>query len=284
MQSPALRVAIAATLMSLVSASVPVAARHTAPTYEVYAIRFATVKSFPVSGLVAGADAKRQLDIAMMVWLLKGSDGRNVLVDAGFYRPKFVDQPRVRDYKRPSDALAALGLKPSDISDIVLSHIHWDHVDGVDLFPNARVWVQKKEYQYYIDQNGQVLHDAVDTADARMLSRVMRAGRVHFVDGDAQEIIPGITAYTGGRHTYESQYVGVNTTGGTVIVASDNAYLYENLSRHVPIAQTFDSAANRQAMERMAKLASSERLIVPGHDAEVFTRFPSPGKGVARIQ
>jgi len=37
-------------------------------------------------------------------------------------------------------------------------------------------------------------------------------------------------------------------------------------------------------MERMAKLASNERFIVPGHDPDVFVRFPTPGKGVARIQ
>jgi glyoxylase-like metal-dependent hydrolase (beta-lactamase superfamily II) len=282
-QNPALRLAVAATLVSFASAS-SVPHRHAAPTYEVYAIRFATVKSFPASGLISGADANRRLDIAMMVWLLKGSDGRNVLVDAGFYREKFLERWKPRDYKKPSDALAALGVKPSDISDIILSHVHWDHADGLDLFPKARIWVQKKEYEYYVDENGRVLHDAIDSVDARVLFHAKRDGRVQLVDGDAVEIIPGIKVYTGGRHTYESQYVGANTTAGTVIVASDNAYLYENLSRHIPIAQTFDSAANRQAMERMAKLASSDRLIVPGHDPEVFTRFPTPGNGVARIQ
>ena len=81
-----------------------------------------------------------------------------------------------------------------------------------------------------------------------------------------------------------SQFVGVRTARGVVVLASDNAYLYENLERHVPIAQTLDSASNLRAQERMTRLAAERRLIVPGHDAEVFVRFPRPGGGVAKIE
>jgi glyoxylase-like metal-dependent hydrolase (beta-lactamase superfamily II) len=97
-------------------------------------------------------------------------------------------------------------------------------------------------------------------------------------------VLPGITVYTGGRHTHASQYAGVRTDAGTVILASDNAYLYENLATRTPIAQTLDSASNRRAQERMLRLAGSPRLVVPGHDPEVFVRFPKPGRGVARIE
>ena len=55
------------------------------PGYEIYAVRYATLPGFAVSGLVAGADPARKLDIAMMVWLVRGG-GKNILVDAGFYR------------------------------------------------------------------------------------------------------------------------------------------------------------------------------------------------------
>jgi glyoxylase-like metal-dependent hydrolase (beta-lactamase superfamily II) len=110
------------------------------------------------------------------------------------------------------------------------------------------------------------------------------AGRVNLVDGDAREIIPGITVYIGGKHTFQSQYAGVNTTSGIVVLASDNMYLYENLEKHVPISQTLDAASNLAAQERMTRIAASPRLIVPGHDPAVFVRFPLPGNGVARIR
>ena len=87
--------------------------------------------------------------------------------------------------------------------------------------------------------------------DAKILADIARQGRVMLVDGDAKEIIPGITVYTGGKHTFASQFAGVNTTSGTVVIASDNMYLYENLARHAPIAQTLDAESNLRAQARM---------------------------------
>ena len=259
------------------------AVRPSAPVYDVYAIRFATIPGFPTRAFVAGADSARRQDAAMMVWLLR-APGRTVLVDAGFHRDKFVRQWKPADYRLPSDAVAASGVDPASVTDVVLSHIHWDHADGLDLFPRARVWVQRAEYEYYVGADGTPLHPGIDPDDAAMLAAMRAAGRVMLVDGDGREILPGITVYTGGRHTYASQYATVHTRAGTAVIASDNAYLYENLERHRPIAQTFDSVSNLAAQERMKALASSPRLIVPGHDPAVFVRFPKPGGGVAHVE
>src|SRR5689334_15776883 len=117
--------------------------------YEVYAVRFATIANFPVSSLVAGADRSRRMDIAMMIWVLKGADGRVALVDTGFHRDRYFKQFTVRDFVTPSDALAPLGIGPAEVTDVFLTHMHWDHAGGLDLFPRARVWIQKDEYDYY---------------------------------------------------------------------------------------------------------------------------------------
>ncbi|MEO8335981.1 MAG: N-acyl homoserine lactonase family protein [bacterium] len=251
---------------------------------EVYALRYGTLRNFPVASLVAGADTSRRMDVALMVWLIKRSDGRNVLVDAGFYRGKFMQRWKPADYIKPSDAVRRAGLTPEDITDIIVSHVHWDHLDGADLFPNARVWLQREEYTHHVNGTGRPLDRAIDSLDAMMLLGINRAGRVRLAEGDDQEIMPGIRVYTGGKHTFASQYASVRTAQGTVIIASDNMYLYENLTKHAPIAQTLDAASNLRAQERMRQLASNVRLIIPGHDPEVFVRFPTPGKGVAKIE
>jgi glyoxylase-like metal-dependent hydrolase (beta-lactamase superfamily II) len=85
-------------------------------------------------------------------------------------------------------------------------------------------------------------------------------------------------------HLMLNTYVGVNTKAGCVVIASDNLYLYENLDKHVPIAQTFDAKSNLAAQDRMKQLAANLRLIIPGHDPEVFVRFPKPGNGAARVE
>jgi glyoxylase-like metal-dependent hydrolase (beta-lactamase superfamily II) len=267
----------------LLLALAPVAAARPAETtYDVHAVRFASAP-YGVKNLVAGSTDDRSIDIAFTVWVLRGG-GKTVLVDAGFYRDKFIQQWKPRDFVKPSEAvMTGLGIKPDDVTDIVVSHSHWDHMDGVDLFPNAKIHIQRAEYEYYIGPAGEVLHrGGVDAEDAKMMAAMPRA-RIDLVNGDDQEVLPGIKVYTGGKHTFESQYVGVNTRAGTIVLASDNAYLYENLEKHLAIAQTVDAASNLLAQTRMLKLAAKPSLVVPGHDPAVFERFPKPGKGVARI-
>lgn len=255
------------------------------PKYEIYALRYATVPDFPVSGLVAGADKNRKLDIAMLVWLVRGN-GKNILVDSGFYRPQFFKSWTVKDFIKPSETVAKLGLKPEDITDVIISHMHWDHADGLDLFPKAKIWVQKDELEYYAGEAWQSrrTHGGIEPDDVLAAVKLNTEGRVGLVPGDAQEIIPGITCYTGGKHTYASQYVGVNTAAGTVVLASDNMYLYENLDKHAPIAQTLDADSNLRAQDRMKQLAAKPELIIPGHDPEEMKRFPQVADGVVKIQ
>lgn len=256
-----------------------------APQYEVFAIRYATLPDFPVAGLVKGADEKRKLDIAMIVWLVRGN-GRNILVDSGFYRDQFLKAWRVKDFLKPSDAVAQFGVKPEEITDVIITHMHWDHADGMDLFPRARIWLQKDEYTYYTGEAWQQknTHGGIDKDDVLAAVRLNLEGRLTLVNGDAQQILPGITCYTGGKHTWQSQYVGVNTRTGTVILASDNMYLYENLDKHLPIAQTLDADSNLRAQDRMKQLAARPSLIIPGHDPAEFDRFPRVSERAVKIE
>src|SRR3954451_21490557 len=113
-----------------------------APVYEVFAIRYASIPDFPVNALIAGANPQRKLSIAMTVWLIRGN-GRNILVDSGFYRPQFFQQFTVDGFIKPSEAVGQPGimpagqpaLTPEDITDVIITHMHWDHADGMDLFP-----------------------------------------------------------------------------------------------------------------------------------------------------
>jgi glyoxylase-like metal-dependent hydrolase (beta-lactamase superfamily II) len=254
------------------------------PKYEIYGIRYATLKDFSVAGLVAGADKSRKMDIAMMIWLIKG-DGHNILFDCGFYREQFMQRWHPADYEKPSVALERAGLKADDITDVIISHIHWDHADGFDLFPKAKIWIQKEELEYYAGEAWQGhARTAADPDDLLGLVKLNTQGKVGLVHGDAQEILPGITAYIGGKHTYQSQFVTVNTAGGTVVLASDNVYLNENLEKHVPIAATLDPESNLKAQDRMKQMAASPKLILTGHDPAVMKDFPEVAPRVVKIQ
>jgi len=254
--------------------------------YEIYAVRYATLANFPVASLVAGADRSRRLDIAMMIWVLKGNDGRVALVDAGFHRDQYFRQFTVRDFVKPSEAIAPLGLKPEDVTDLLITHMHWDHAGGIDLFPAARVWIQKDEFDYYAGDAWQSrsTHGGIDPDDVLEIVKRNTQGKVSFVRGDDDTSLSGITFGVGGKHTWASQFVSVQTRVHTVVLASDNMYLYENLDTHTPISQTLDAASNLRTQDRMKSIASEPHLLVPGHDPAVFARFPRVSDRIVRIE
>jgi glyoxylase-like metal-dependent hydrolase (beta-lactamase superfamily II) len=220
----------------------------------------------------------------MLVWLIRGN-GKTILFDAGFYREQFFKQWHVTDFVKPSDAIRRAGVNPEDVTDVIVSHLHWDHADGIDLFPKAKIWLQKDELEYYAGSAWQSrrTHGGIDPDDVLAAVKLNTQGRVGLVNGDAQEILPGIACFTGGKHTYASQFLTVATPAGTVVLASDNLYLYENLDKHAPIAATLDAESNLRAQDRMKQLASRPELIVPGHDPAVLKRFPELAPGVVKI-
>lgn len=272
---------VAALLLALV-----VGLHAEADKYEIYAVRYATLANFPVSSLVAGADRARRLDIAMMIWVLKGTDGRVAIVDTGFHRDRYFQQFTVKDFVRPSDAIAPLGLKADAVTDIFLTHMHWDHAGGLDLFPSARVWIQKDEFDYYTGEAWQsrTTHGGIDADDVLEIVRRNTQGKVSFVRGDDETTLSGIIFGIGGRHTWQSQFVAAQTRAHTVVLASDNMYLYENLETRTAIAQTLDAASNIRTQERMRGLASDPGLVIPGHDPAVFDRFPKITTNIVRIE
>ncbi len=108
--------------------------------------------------------------------------------------------------------------------------------------------------------------------------------KVRFVDGDDKEVLPGIRACTGARHTYGSQYTRLDGQPPFVL-ASDNCHLYENLKSHRAGA-TFDpadAAGNIAARDRMIRLAGSPDRVIPGHDPVQFNRYPTIGR-IVRVR
>ena len=273
-------------LLLLLSAVVGVAPPPPSrPDYSIQAIRYGTIVGFPVSALVMGAPADEKTDIAMVVWLIRGG-GRTILFDSGFHRKKWLEEFPTADYLRPDEAVRLAGVRPEEVTDVVVSHAHWDHMGGIDLFPKATVWIQKQEFAYYTGDAWQPggRPGGIDPEDVETLVQRNTEGRVRLVDGDDVEILPGIRAYTGARHTFASQYIRV-AGDPPFVLASDNCYLDRNLAEHKASA-TFtdaDGPANIRNQTRMIELAGSADRVIPGHDLRQFEKFPTSGR-IARIR
>jgi glyoxylase-like metal-dependent hydrolase (beta-lactamase superfamily II) len=256
------------------------------PEYSIQAIRYADSPGDSVAALVIGAPQGERIDTIFAIWLIRGG-GRNILFDSGFHREQWFKYWPIKDYLRPDEAVKLAGVKPEEVTDVVISHAHWDHMGGIDLFPKATVWIQKEEFRYYTGDAWQPggHHGGIDPEDARALVQLNTEGRLHLIDGDNVEIFPGIRAYTGARHTYASEYLRVEGNPPFVL-ASDSCYLWRNLAEHKASA-TFseaDHTANIKNQARMIDLAGgSPDRVIPGHDALQFQKYPTDGR-IARIK
>jgi glyoxylase-like metal-dependent hydrolase (beta-lactamase superfamily II) len=222
-------VALAAALLT----ALPGPLNAEADKYDIYAVRFATVAGRPA-----------------VFWVLKGADGRVALVDSGFGTNR-ARRAGVRDYVSPAAAIGPLGLRPPDVTDIFLTRLDADRAGGLDLFPQARVWVQRREFDYAVGDAWAEpsLHRDIAAADVLALVRRNIAGLLTLVRGDDDVSISGIELHVGrDRRPGGSQYLVVQSRTGRFVLAADRA----DVAAEMPAVVVEDDPAAFTAFERVA--------------------------------
>jgi glyoxylase-like metal-dependent hydrolase (beta-lactamase superfamily II) len=251
--------------------------------YEVYAVKYLDVSVSNASNAAIGANPDDSVRNCFMVWLIKGENGRTILVDAGY-----IDSSNTnKKYIRPDLVLQKMNVFPSDITDLILTHPHWDHIGGITLFPEVTVWMQKADFEYYISGKWQGDgHSRGFTKDnIPDILNVRSQGRLRLVDGDNIEIMPRIRAFTGSKHSFENMYLLINSNSKNdrIILASDASWFYYNLDNLLSVPLVFDPEAYVKALKRMKTLASDTTMIIPGHDDQIFSRFPKVADWIVKI-
>jgi glyoxylase-like metal-dependent hydrolase (beta-lactamase superfamily II) len=216
------------------------------------------------------------------VWLVRGG-GRTFLVDTGFGEDA-ARRRRRRLLRSPVEGLAALGVKATDVEDVVITHLHYDHAGNLGLFENARVHVQEAELAYATGpcMAHETIRHAFDVDDVLGMVKRLFGGRVRFHSGDAT-LAPGVTLHHLGGHTRGLQVVRVNTERGWVVLASDATHFLANMERRNPFPIFVDLQAVLDGYDRLLELASSSSHVVPGHDPEVLVRYPLLPEGGGEI-
>ena len=253
-------------------------AAQTESPYTIQAIRYGTMFS-------QKEPDNPKAGVSFMLFLLKGKD-KTILLDAGFYKPEMLEKFKIKDFISPTEAVQLAGVKPDEVTDIIISHAHLDHIGAIDLFPKATIWMQQKEFEYYTGLAWQTKGktDGLFWSDVVTLVQKNTEGKVKFVDGDDVEILPGIHGYLGGRHTYSSQYFKVDGAPAYVF-ACDDIPFYRLLEegKGGSVFEPSDAESSKKAVQRMISLAGSIQYVIPGHDVRLFEKFPTTGR-VATIR
>jgi glyoxylase-like metal-dependent hydrolase (beta-lactamase superfamily II) len=209
------------------------------------------------------------------VWLVV-SDAGAVVFDTGYTRQKAEAMGR-QYFGTPPELLRRLGVEPDQVTQLVLSHFHFDHTGHIGSFPNARITVQDKEMRFWFGPDaGLGEYPALsDPADLSQLVAANLQGRLHWLDGDA-EIVPGVSAHLVKGHTPGSQVLRVMTDRGPVVLAADASHFYANVEQNKPYAIVHTLPQMYTAFATLRTLAGPGECVVPGHDPDVMTRFPAP--------
>lgn len=172
-------------------------------------------------------DERRRQKLHLNLLLIQ-SDGRNILVDTGLGNRLSAKQTEIY---QPSEfllpmALAELGLDDTAITDVVMTHLHFDHAGGIVTsfgdtdaltFPKAKYWIQASEWE--MAKNPDELNRAAYSF-AHQLSLLETEGNIEIVEDEA-EIAPGITIIKVGGHTVGSQIVQIDNADDFYIYAGD---------------------------------------------------------------
>ncbi len=251
------------------------------PQYEIHAIKYAEAERETRDCFLMPDSHDGPMPMDYFVWLIRGA-GRTVLLDTGFGEARA--KARKRKFLRcPSKGLAVLGVKPEGVETVILSHLHYDHAGNLDLFPNAEFVVQDEEMRFATGRymRYKAARQGFEADDVAQLLHANYAGRVRFIDGKVErdaELFPGIGLHLVGGHSRGLQAVSVNTRRGLVVLASDAAHYYANITRGNPFPIVADVPQNCESHERLYRLAGGLHHLIPGHDPKVMELYPAHAK------
>ena len=241
--------------------------------HQVYAVKYAERDARRPEHFLGGDPHDVPMPMDYFVWAVVG-DGGTWVVDTGFGTADATARRR-KLLRTGAEALAAVDVDATSVTDVVLTHLHYDHAGGLDNFPNARFHVQEREMAF---ATGRHMTEPAQghgfTADhVAALVHHVHDGRVVFHDGD-DTLAPGLSVHLLGGHTDGMQVVRVETDGGALVLASDATHYYENFESGRPFPIVYDVDAMVAGWEVLRRLASSPDAIVPGHDPLVLERYP----------
>ncbi len=248
-------------------------------TYEIYAVRYAHHDRRARDNFYGGDPHDGPMPLDYFVWAVVG-ESRTLILDTGF--DAAMAKKRGREFLTPPrDGLAAIGVDPDKVEDVVISHMHYDHAGNNDLFPNARFHLQDREMAFCTGRC--MCHADVkrsfEADDVTAMVRRLFAGRVQFHDGE-DEIAPGITVHHVGGHTAGLQFMRVKTRRGWVVLASDASHFYANFEQMRAYATVFNVGDMLEGFTTLKRLATSTQHVVPGHDPLVLRRYPAAKPGL----
>jgi len=240
------------------------------------------------------ADVKKTLDIfwslsaetgvvtvPLLAFLIKGAEVP-ILVDSGLRDPgRAMNVMKLGPHRTKPEwdlaqQLRKQGVEPEEIKYLIMTHLHYEHCGKCEIFPNAKIIIQRKELQEAaaplapenLETGGKALF--YDRPDIALIVGTLWS-RVTLIDGD-EEIVEGVKCVLfQNSHTPGSQAVYVDTPGGMSILLGDIARNVNlNIEKQIPPGLYYDL---RSMQITLARLRREGKFFYPTHDYDVMRNF-----------
>jgi glyoxylase-like metal-dependent hydrolase (beta-lactamase superfamily II) len=246
----------------------------TCELWEAYAVRYAWHHRTARDNFLGGDPHDGPMPMDYFVWAVKSGE-RTFVVDTGFNEA--MARKRGRNFlQSPGEGLRKLGIEPDTVTDVVITHLHYDHCGNYDLFPSAKYHIQDREMMFATGRYMTHGHMRIpfEEEDVVAMVRKLFQDRLVFHDGD-EELAPGLSVHHVGGHSMGLQMVRVRTRRGFVVLASDATHYYANIERGIPYPIVFNAGDVLAGYRRAYQLADSREHVIPGHDPLVLQKYPA---------
>jgi N-acyl homoserine lactone hydrolase len=266
--------------------------------YSIWVMEYAHVLQQPTSLFIYGAHNQGHRKMPYGYIVIKGRS-RTMMVDVGYnheaYGKVLAESYGVQHWQSPRTVLAECGVTPEEVSTVFITHAHFDHMGNMQDFPNATFYIQERELSKWVwsmslERRFRWLMLGIDPADIMRTVDLARQGRLVCVDGDRENVAPGIDLHAAFEtHTWGSMYVTVRNdlspnTGDSWVFAGDLVYAHENLRgadptdpQYVPVGLATGSQFTliMTSEEMIARAGGDHTRVIPVHEEGLRDLFPS---------
>jgi glyoxylase-like metal-dependent hydrolase (beta-lactamase superfamily II) len=217
------------------------------------------------------------LRLAYYFWVLQplhAPGAPPTVVDTGF-KPQRGEEMGGRCLVAPNEAFLLSGVDAAGVERLVISHLHYDHIGNVDLFPNARITISRDDYEFWVDNPIAKRPQFSRFTDWEAVETLVQAhadGRVDLI-GPRANVAPGIDAIQVGGHSPGQLIFDIAGEHGPLTLVGDAVHFYAELEHERPFGVFADLEATYLAYTTIREKAAAGATIVPGHDPEVMRRF-----------
>jgi len=198
----------------------------------------------PESMVFDGGNSEKNIPISFVVYLIK-TEEKNILVDAGCNTmPGF----QMKKFYSPIFVLRQAGLSGEDITDVIITHAHHDHIEAVKYFKNAVIHISKAEYEnakYYFANNIKV-----NTFEKEFV------------------VAEQIKAIEIGGHSIGSAIVEIKSENSIHIIAGDECYTNKNITEKIC---TGSSCNQEKSVKFIEKYSNKKYHVHTCHDISLKT-------------